>query len=214
METPERNWVYCNRCRSYTNHRLVSTWIRADEDPDMGFYDEVTYSVWACLGCDAGTMEVAWSEGGDLVSRKYHPPRPQAHQGKKSFQTLPVPLQGIYGEVIVAYNSKTNVLCAAGLRAIIEGICSDKGIEGDTLEKRIDALEAILPPNIVKHLHELRFMGNEALHDLEPPDRAELSLAIEICEDLLNYLYSLDYKASTLARKREKRLAADTPPEE
>lgn len=44
-------------------------------------------------------------------------------------------------------------------------------------------------------------MGNEALHRLTPPSRQDLRLAIEIIEDLLNFLYELDYKAQRLPTK-------------
>ncbi len=59
-----------------------------------------------------------------------------------------------------------------------------------------------LPKNIVSNLHSLRFIGNEAAHELAAPTVEELKLAIEICEDLLNYLYELDYKAQKLAGAR------------
>ena len=42
-------------------------------------------------------------------------------------------------------------------------------------------------------------MGNKAMHELEPPSRDDLKLAIEVIEDLMNFLYELDYKASKLA---------------
>ena len=44
-------------------------------------------------------------------------------------------------------------------------------------------------------------MGNEALHELGAPDRKNLQTAIEVSEDLLNFLYELDYKARRLPKK-------------
>ena len=60
-----------------------------------------------------------------------------------------------------------------------------------------------LPENIANNLHSIRFIGNEAAHELEAPSPDELRLAISICEDLLNYVYELDYKAYRLATSRE-----------
>jgi hypothetical protein len=60
-----------------------------------------------------------------------------------------------------------------------------------------------LPQSIVTNLHSLRFIGNEAAHELAAPAEEELRLAIEICEDLLNYLYELDYKAHQLTDTRQ-----------
>ncbi|MCZ6624970.1 MAG: DUF4145 domain-containing protein [Deltaproteobacteria bacterium] len=92
-------------------------------------------------------------------------------------------MKEIYEEVIEAYNRWVSTLCAAGLRALIDGICSQKGTTGKNLEARIEALKAILPENIVTNVHSLRIMGNEALHELVSPRQDELRLAIALSED-------------------------------
>lgn len=60
--------------------------------------------------------------------------------------------------------------------------------------------------NIVESLHGFRFMGNEALHELNPPEKKNLNVAIEVSEDLMNYLYELDYKASQLTKEKAKKM--------
>jgi hypothetical protein len=57
-----------------------------------------------------------------------------------------------------------------------------------------------LPPNIVESLHGFRFIGNKAIHELEPPTQPELALAIDVMEDLLNFLFELEYKARGLRK--------------
>jgi hypothetical protein len=95
------------------------------------------------------------------------------------------------------------------LRSIIEGICDNKGILVNqmSLPKRIDAMEEELnlPGSFVKNLHSYRFMGKYALHKLSPPVKEDLLLAIEVIEDLLNFLYELDYKASLLPDEQKLR---------
>ncbi len=76
-------------------------------------------------------------------------------------------------------------------------------MKGANLKKRIDGLEAHLPKTIVSNLHGFRFMGNEALHQLAAPKPTDLKVAIEVSEDLLNFLYQLDYKASLLPKKAD-----------
>jgi hypothetical protein len=93
----------------------------------------------------------------------------------------------------------------------LEGVCSDKGIPGANLEKKIDGMKTLLPENIVKNLHEFRFIGNKAVHELEAPASHELSAALDVIEDILNFLYALDYKASLLARLRAKAPKGDVP---
>lgn len=45
-------------------------------------------------------------------------------------------------------------------------------------------------------------MGNDAVHELAAPKPTELALAISVIEDLLNFLYELNYKASQLREMR------------
>lgn len=52
-------------------------------------------------------------------------------------------------------------------------------------------------------LHELRFLGNKALHDLDIPSKNELEIAFEIIEHLLLEIYELPIKTSELKTKRE-----------
>ena len=54
-------------------------------------------------------------------------------------------------------------------------------------------------------LHEHRFLGNSALHELSLPSKEELNLAIEIVENILDTLYEIPHKASQLKSKRLKR---------
>ena len=104
------------------------------------------------------------------------------------------------------FNSHNYLLCTAGLRALLEGVCADKGItsgpnkEGKivkNLEGKINGLIDLVPMGIVENLHSLRFLGNQALHELEKPEEPELKLALQVLEDILNIVYDLDYRAQT-----------------
>jgi hypothetical protein len=114
-------------------------------------------------------------------------------------------LQNVYNETIQAFNNKTLILCAVGIRAMVQGICSDKGIKGYNLENKIDRLVFLLQEKYVQNLHSIRFLGNEAAHELETPRVDELMLAIDICEKLLDYLYDLDSKTNQLTEIRNNR---------
>ena len=86
------------------------------------------------------------------------------------------------------------------MRSLLEAICADLKIQGATLEVKVTGLESFLPKNIVENLHSFRFIGNKAMHELESPSRDDLHLAIEIVEDLPNFLYERDDKAGQLAK--------------
>lgn len=87
-----------------------------------------------------------------------------------------------------------------GLRALLEGVCADKGIEGNHLKQRIDRLDTVLPAHMVAKIHAFRFMGNAAVHELEAPKRSTLKLALEVMVDLLGVLYELEKKLDRLGR--------------
>ena len=215
----DNKFVYCNRCKRDTRHECLLNTKRAeetfdddDDEPWPPFVERWNYLIWRCLGCDSVTLEERYwcdgqyrQDGTQIWDITFYPLRTRNQLKKKYFNNLPGKLANIYKESIEAFNVKARLLCAAGLRTLIEGVCLDKKIAGKNLEQKIDGLSAILPANIVKNLHSLRFMGNVATHELEPPPIDDLRLAIEVCEDLLNYLYELDYKTARLGERTEAR---------
>jgi hypothetical protein len=215
--------IYCNRCRVTTRHNLVATKPYRYEDDGMEFWGE--YRLWSCAGCDTCTMEDHYSadymtaggpfaidEDGEPYDCVFYPRPAGSNRAEKHFTSLPAKLRAIYREVISAKNEGLGILCATGLRSLLEGVCSDKGIGGGHLKVKIDNMKAILPENIVKNLHAFRFAGNEAVHELEAPPEHELETALDIIEDVLNFLYALDYKANTLAQMQAARRDKGDPP--
>lgn len=163
----------------------------------------------------------------DLDYRLYeniYPQRSQKTLKIKDFYNIPSTIRRIYREVIDAYNIETSTLCGAGVRAIIEGLCAENGITdgpvsvpqsgGGTTIRRKTNLEGkiyglyeqgLLTQQHANVLHEHRFMGNEAVHELDSPSLEELELAISIVEHTLENIYELPEKARELRRKKQKR---------
>lgn len=208
--------IFCNCCKVVTNHKLAHARPfdhRSEEGDEQSEYGE--WRLWICAGCETCTLE-EYSTADFMVSQDsdgefsqeyvtlYHPKRAIGFRSFKIFQKLPSKLQRVYIETINAFNDKSHLLCAAGLRAVIEGICRDKKIRGRDLEAKIDHMTDILPEEIVKNLHGFRFIGNDAVHKLIFPAEPELSLAIDVVEDILNFLYALNYKASMLEQLKGK----------
>jgi len=54
-------------------------------------------------------------------------------------------------------------------------------------------------------LHELRFLGNEALHELTKPQPEELQIGIKIIEHILENIYELSSQANELKAIRGKK---------
>ena len=216
MQVGTRQKFYCNRCKQVTHHQLHSVHERNDEEvayegtsmAHVVFWETDEYRLWICCGCDAGLLESAYTnmgmsdETGDQFFNSELSPKPQRTSlTPKRFLKLSDKLGAVYREVIEAYNAELSILCSVGLRALLEGICTDKSVEDNNLHDRISGLKESLPDNIVDHLHSLRFIGNEAAHELEPASKQDLRMAIDIMEDILNFLYDLEYKTSRLPRK-------------
>jgi hypothetical protein len=208
--------IYCNTCKGETKHELKALHERCNElvqsaderDEHTGFEECWEYRLWICRGCDTATLEEAYTHTGMLDPRArhqvwkstFHPRRKRRSRPFKRFYRLDDKLTSIYREVIESFNTELGILCAVGLRALLEGICADKEVKGSNLYEKIEGLKAHLPSNIVQSLHSFRFMGNEAAHELQAPYRTDLQLAIEVMEDLLNFLYELNYKAQRLPK--------------
>ena len=201
--------IYCNRCKTNTHHELLGSheYHFGGEEGEPHEWGE--YKLWACAGCDTCTMEDHYTadymmdnEGDNVFESLYFPKRGYSVRPSKHFVQLPQKLQHLYSEVLSSFNENLHLLCAAGLRSLVEGVCAQKGIKAPNLESKIEGMKSLLPESIVKNLHEFRFIGNKAVHELEAPKSHELSLAIDVIEDILNFLYALDYKASLLAKLR------------
>ena len=223
-ELPIGVWrIFCNNCNRETNHICkldeYDSSVRLDDEVDnpdvIPVWDVNGYRLWACAGCDAWTIEkyeALMTDGEDsilidhnVVGYTFVPERTRFHAQLKQYHQLPPTLDRIYREVIHSYNSDLRILCAVGLRTLLEGICADQEIRGGNLLQKIEGLSSMLPKNIVNNLHSFRFMGNDAAHELILSDQVELRLAITVAEDLLNFLYDLDYRASSLTKWREKK---------
>lgn len=210
--------LFCNSCANYTKHSR--SYVRETIDPILDDHGVAQveipeeWSIFECLGCGALKLrvvsDVPWAEKEQI---SFFPSPAQGKHAHKTYINLPKNLKGLYREVVSAFNDSLYLLCAAGLRALVEGICADKGIESGpdsagkttrTLEGKINGLESIVPAGIVRNLHSFRFLGNRALHRLAKPARDELLLALHVIEDLLNVIYDLDYRAQQLFEKATK----------
>lgn len=205
---------FCNACQRWTKHSLLFKH-NFKESVDVKIFCKDVH-VWYCRGCEEVFYQTTFSssegidENGNIILYPvYYPPRGFI-KAPKIFMSLPLALNSLYNEIVAIFNQSGFVLTSMGLRALLEGICKDKNITGNTLEKLIDNMDFI-SASIKSNLHSIRFMGNDSAHELDSFSREEILIALEIMEDLMNYTYELDYKSSIMSNiVHQKHLAKDS----
>lgn len=224
--------VFCVVCKNETDHLVVQSFDTKLSELDEGFFAEVHYQIIQCQGCKTVSFRQnewcsEWGGGGDELDdgtqTTLYPKRSNKIREIKTYFDAPNEVRRVYRETIECFNNELTTLCAAGLRAIIEGICADKRIADgpvqtekdgtiqtvrkNNLEGKIAGLaeKGILTSKHAEMLHEHRFMGNEAVHELEAPSLDELTHAIEIIEHTLDALYEMPDKAEVLRRMQSRR---------
>ena len=87
----------------------------------------------------------------------------------------------------------------------MEAICLDKKIVDGNLQKKIEELskQNLLTKAQADLLHEERYLGNAALHELATPTPYDIEDGLGIVEGLINTIYILPSKAKRLKDRRE-----------
>jgi hypothetical protein len=223
---------HCNTCKREQKQAIIAVHRESFVDREEGVSSDTDWEIVQCGGCgDFSFRTVLWfSENYDDDGREYpvvtsYPPA--ATIEAKDFPYVPRKIREVYKEVVKAFSNGAYVLCAAGLRAIIDGICSEQKIRtgpvrvktksGYKLQRKKDLrgkIEGMLDRGIITKvhrniLHQHRYLGNEAVHELECPAADELGAAIKIVEHTLEHIYELPKSAeemSTLSKARKDKL--------
>ncbi|RMG34530.1 MAG: DUF4145 domain-containing protein [Methanobacteriota archaeon] len=201
--------MICHSCKRKTNHVLVKRHEDRQpiiEDNETGGDEEgqeyrgehvFVYEIVKCMGCDSFSFvkkEIdRWPPDykDDLRAEVVYPAWKESFLEEAEWSgAVPSRIKDIYSQTIKAYNYELEVLCAAGIRAIIEGCCLDRNIKG-TLEGKIDELyrKKLIGESTKEALHKLRYMGNVALHKLSEISQEDLRLGLDIVETFLKTLY-------------------------
>ena len=177
--------AFCNRCNVLTNH-IVKAEHNIDESAEINidgiieshYMGSFSYQIIECNGCDSITYRSIdffpdfldmdestgkWTVSNGKTFENYFPERLENSMVEKRIIGIPNLLKRAYQEVLQCYNSDLRILCSAGLRAMIEGICNYYQINGQTLKDRIDALgkNGLISTELSKSLHAHRFIEYE-----------------------------------------------------
>lgn len=223
--------ILCSYCKTNTKH-IVMTSINERATEYWDEYQDIVwitdYEIIQCLGCETISFrsheinsENEDQEGRLITTILIYPKRSKYLLVKKNYLNLPINLERIYSETIDCFNRGNYILSGAGVRGLVEGLCLENGItEGNVenikkdgsigikikkdLQGKINGLHESgkLTAQGADILHEHRFLGNEAVHELTSPSKEDLSLAIEIVENVFETLYEIPSKGLKLKNKR------------
>jgi hypothetical protein len=199
---------FCRKCENKTNHKIIFTKETGSNEPYEEDYSKFSenYHVIECLGCESISFLKLYGDpfmirpGNNAHTTEHYFEEeifPLTLQNSKVLEELwfvPITIKEIYLEMILAFKSKALRLTAAGQRATIEAICNHLKIKKETLAVRIDLLHTngYLSLKESKRLHSIRFLGNDAVHEIEKPSETQLHILLNILNHLISNLFIHD----------------------
>lgn len=188
---------FCRTCKGLRNHKEIHQEKTRGGD-DEGYFQWIrNFSIIQCLGCETvsfleiygDTEMIEHNENGELdyyYDKSIYPNFLEKSDELENQYFIPESIRIIYKETISAFKANSYILTAGGLRAIIEAICNHLKIKKGNLADRIDLLhnKGHLTLSESKRLHSIRFLGNDALHEIEKPKKEQLYILLDIINHL------------------------------
>ncbi|MDB5361647.1 MAG: hypothetical protein JWO51_2944 [Rhodospirillales bacterium] len=195
----------CKSCGPRINHDEIHS---HHESGDDSYHCSTYYRIIRCKGCGAVSFlyefldfEQAYhnSEGEFEYDTKIenYPRFIQGHKEIDGIWFVPNIVSEIYTQSLIAIRESASILAGIGLRSTIEAICNERKIPGRNLEIRISKLAAsgLISKKDADRLHAIRFMGNDAAHDIKGATSNQLNVALKIVEHLMQTIYVLEKEA-------------------
>jgi len=198
----------CVDCGKNTAHNVVASY---EEDPpnEYDYHAKLKYMIIKCNGCgyvsfrhefhDYETMR--YDEFGNVTHSIKIDEYPRFIVGHKSLDysgSLPALVKAVYEETVDAITQENYILAGIGLRAIIEAITKEEEMPGRDLSVKIRGFvrNGYLSKKDADRLHAIRFMGNDAAHELKAYRSDQVLLGLEIIEHILKTLYLFDFRSA------------------
>lgn len=197
---------YCEMCQQNTNHKEIH---KHTESFREDYCCDKNYYIIQCEGCENISFRFEFDDiesgypseyDGWVIPQdiKTFPKCIENHKILDNLHYVPQIVKDTYLQTIAAYREGAAILAGLGFRAIIEAICNEQNIKGRNLEDRINKLcsNGIISKNNAKLLHAIRFLGNDAAHEIKNPSDKSLKVALNIVGHMIKSLYILDNEAS------------------
>jgi len=193
-------WNDCRSCKRKTKHTVLGTKSRSGNPNE--YRDETKCFLVECDGCETISFREEYHD-----YEVYYPIGPDEYTHDITIETFPhyiknhnpielvfeIPniVRRIYKESILAIQEGAYTLAGLGLRATIEAICNDKNVSGKNLQVRINAMSrsGMISKSDAERLHAIRFMGNDAAHEIKKSKEQSVLIALKIIEHILLSVY-------------------------
>lgn len=203
------------KCSAETQHSVLADIQDSDTAHYIHFYEH--YQIIQCDGCQTISFRSSIFSSEDrypISETEYeidekvelYPARGANSRGLGDDTAyLPAPIARLYDETRSALINASPVLTGIGLRALVESVCKENGVNEFNLKKNIDKLAetGVLNSSQQKILHLIRTLGNKAAHEVKPHTAEQLALAMDVVEHLLDGVYVMPKKIATVFKDAE-----------
>ncbi len=181
----------------------------APEDERVRWFD-----FYKCPACSEITV---WTETFQGCEASYTAERIFPRAAAIPSET-PVHVRKAYDEASKVLRISANAAAALARRALQMMLREELGVEARNLKSEIDAAAGRLPDFLIQGLHELREVGNFALHPskdsadgtIVETEPGEAELTVELVRSLMHHLYAGREASARLASLREARKRGST----
>lgn len=199
------NKYFCQVCGGLRKHILLYEKKTNGEEEDYNFQWITRYQLIECAGCENISFLKLYGDNfmmreglnGEIdyyEDEEIYPPYLEQGEELKRISQVPENIRSIYKETVNAMKVQSLLLTAAGFRAVIEATCNHLKIKRANLAEGIDLLHSkgYLSRGESRRLHSIRFLGNNALHEIETPKAEQLVILLSIVNHLLSNLFIND----------------------
>lgn len=196
-------WSNCCKCSRNTKHTIVCS--KVVSNPEDYYNYEFKYLVIECNGCENISFRKEFHDYEDYhqigddeyehsIDIEIFPHYIDGHSPIDTDLKIPQVVNNIYRESLQAIQEGAFTLAGLGLRATIEAICNNKDVKGKNLQIRINTMQRIgmISKSDADRLHAIRFMGNDAAHEIKKAKKESVLIALKIIEHMLLSVYVLE----------------------
>jgi hypothetical protein len=227
--------AHCNLCAGERNHLIVhlhkTGWSEEIAD-DARIYGEDRYELLQCAGCESVTLrhtsfhsEIRDDDGEVAPTITYYPP-PTFRRPPKwlhgavisdgdsiSIVWLPGFVTRLMREVYTALHGECLSLAAMGVRALLETIMIERVGDRGSFGKNLGAFQADghISPIQRTVLETTLELGHASIHRGYVPSRGDITLVLDITENLVEMLYVSNKQADVLRKKIPARAKPKSP---